>query len=77
MSARSIILAAGLAGAICSGAQALGIVRAPAQITLGAPLNFAVAVHLASDESLASPCVSAEVLQGDQRVAPSTLSSTR
>ena len=73
MSARSIILAAGLTGAICSGAHALGIVRAPAQVTLGATLNFAVAVNVASDETLTSPCVTADVLQGDQRVAPSTL----
>ena len=73
MSARSIILAAGLTGAACGGAHALGIVRAPAQVTLGAPLNFAVAVNVASDETLTSPCVTADVMQGDQRVAPSTL----
>jgi hypothetical protein len=73
MSARSIILAAGLTGAVCSGANALGIVRAPTQVTLGATLNFAVAVHVAGDESLTSTCVSAEVQQGEQRVPPSTL----
>ena len=73
MNARSIIVAAGLTGAFCASAHALGIVRAPAQITLGATLNFAVAVNLASDESLTSTCVSADVQQGDQRVAPSTI----
>jgi hypothetical protein len=73
MSARSIILAAGLTGVFCAGANALGIVRAPSQVTLGATLNFAVAVHLASDETLTSQCVTAEVQQGDQRIAPSTL----
>jgi pilus assembly protein FimV len=73
MNARSIILAAGLTGMFCAGANALGIVRAPAQVTLGATLNFAVAVHVASDESLTSPCVTADVQQGEQRVAPSTL----
>ena len=73
MSARSIILAAGLTGAICGAAHALGIVRAPTQVTLGATLNFAVAVHVAGDESLTSTCVSAEVLQGEQRVPPSSL----
>jgi hypothetical protein len=73
MSARSIILAAGLTGVCCAGANALGIVRAPTQVTLGATLNFAVAVQVASDEQLAQPCITAEVLQGDQRIAPSTL----
>jgi len=73
MNARSIIVAAGLTGAFCASANALGIVRAPAQVTLGATLNFAVAVQVASDETLSSSCVSAEVQQGDQRVAPSTL----
>jgi pilus assembly protein FimV len=73
MSARSIILVAGLTGVFCAGANALGIVRAPAHVTLGATLNFAVAVQVASDESLTSQCVTAEVQQGDQRVPPSTL----
>jgi hypothetical protein len=73
MSARSIILAAGLTSLCCAGANALGIVRTPTQLTLGATLNFAVAVQVASDEQLTSPCISAEVMQGDQRVAPSTL----
>jgi pilus assembly protein FimV len=73
MNARSIILAAGLTGMFCAGANALGIVRAPAQVTLGATLNFAVAVHVASDESLTSACITADVQQGEQRVAPSTL----
>jgi len=73
MSARSIILAAGLTGVFCAGANAMGIVRAPAQVTLGATLNFAVAVQLASDESLTSTCVTADVQQGEQRIAPSTL----
>jgi pilus assembly protein FimV len=73
MNARSIIVAAGLTGLICAGANAIGIVRAPSQVTLGATLNFAVAVQVASDETLTSPCVTADVQQGEQRVAPSTL----
>jgi hypothetical protein len=73
MNARSIILVAGLTGVFGLDANALGIVRAPAQVTLGATLNFAVAVQLASDESLSSPCINAEVLQGEQRIPPSTL----
>src|SRR5687768_15332661 len=68
MNARSIIVVAGLTGLFCAGASALGIVRAPAQVTLGATLNFAVAVQVASDESLTSTCVTADVQQGEQRV---------
>jgi pilus assembly protein FimV len=73
MNARRIILVAGLAMAASMAAQALGIVRSPSNVTLGAPLNFPVDVQLAADESLNNTCVSAEVLQGDQRMAPSTV----
>jgi hypothetical protein len=54
-------------------AQALGVVRAPSNVALGAPLNFPISVQVASDESLNSTCVTAEVYQGDQRIAPSAL----
>src|SRR4249920_1425762 len=73
MNARSIILVAPLALVASIAAQALGVVRAPSNVTLGAPLNFPINVQVASDESLNSTCVTAEVLQGDQRIAPSSV----
>ena len=73
MNARSIILVAPMALAASMAAQALGIVRAPSNVMLGAPLNFPINVSVASDESLNSTCVTAEVLQGDQRIAPSAV----
>ena len=73
MNARSIILVAPLALAASMAAQALGIVRAPSNVTLGAPLNFPINVQVAGDESLNSTCVTAEVFQGDQRLAPSAV----
>jgi hypothetical protein len=73
MNARSIILVAPLVLAASMAAQALGIVRAPSNVTLGAPLNFPINVQVASDESLNTTCVTAEVQQGDQRIAPSAV----
>ena len=73
MNARSIILVAPLALAASMTAHALGVVRAPSNVALGAPLNFPISVQVASDESLNSTCVTAEVYQGDQRIAPSAL----
>ncbi|HEY6514319.1 MAG TPA: hypothetical protein VI032_20240, partial [Burkholderiaceae bacterium] len=73
MNARSIILVAPMALAASMAAHGLGIVRAPSNVTLGAPLNFPISVQVANDESLNSTCVTAEVYQGDQRIAPSAL----
>ena len=73
MNARRIILVAPLVLAASVGAHALGIVRAPSSVALGAPLNFPIRVSVASDESLNSTCVTAEAYQGDQRIAPSSL----
>jgi len=73
MNARRIILVAPMALAASMAAHALGILRAPSNVTLGAPLNFPISVQVASDESLNSTCVTADVLQGEQRIAPSAL----
>ncbi|HEX6016519.1 MAG TPA: hypothetical protein VFZ28_00310 [Burkholderiaceae bacterium] len=54
-------------------AHALGIVGAPSNATLGAPLNFPIKVRVTDDESLNSTCVTAEAFQGDQRIPPSSL----
>jgi len=73
MNACRIISVATLALAASAGAHALGIVRAPSTVTLGAPLNFPINVSVAGDESLNSTCVTAEATQGDQRILPSSL----
>jgi len=73
MNARSIIVVAPIVFATSFAAHALGIVRAPSNVTLGAPLNFPISVSVAFDESLNTTCVSAEVHQGDQRMAPSSV----
>src|SRR5262245_15617439 len=73
MSARAFILVAVLAGLSCPGAHALGIVRSPETIALGATLNFAVTVQVAPEETLTTTCVAADVMQGDQHVQPSTV----
>ncbi|HET7526923.1 MAG TPA: hypothetical protein VFK10_13360 [Burkholderiaceae bacterium] len=73
MNARRIILVAPLALMASVPVQALSIVRAPSNVALGAPLNFPINVQLASDESINSTCVTADVQQGDQRMAPSTV----
>ncbi|HEU5293615.1 MAG TPA: hypothetical protein VFU71_02385 [Burkholderiaceae bacterium] len=73
MNARSIILVAPLALAASALVHALGIVRAPSNVTLGAPLNFPINLQLASDESINSTCVTAEVHQGDQRMPQSAV----
>ena len=54
-------------------AQALGFGRSVHVSHLGQPLNFAASVRLDADESLTRECVTAEVLSGDFRVAPSTV----
>jgi len=73
MNARSIILVAPLALAASVAAHALGIVRAPSSVTLGAPLNFPVSVAVGGDESINTTCITAEVYQGEQRIAPSAV----
>src|SRR5262245_32237742 len=73
MNARSIILVASLALVASMPAHSLSVVRAPSNVVLGAPLNFPISVQLASDESINSTCVTAEVHQGDQRMAPSAV----
>ena len=73
MNACRIIPVASLMLAASLDAHALGIVRAPSAVTLGAPLNFPISVSVAGDESLNSTCVSAEAYQGEQRILPSSL----
>jgi hypothetical protein len=73
MNARSIILVAPLALAASWPAHSLSIVRAPSNVAIGAPLNFPINVNVASDESIHSTCVSAEVHQGEQRMLPSAV----
>lgn len=73
MSARRIVSVGSLAIAASMPVHGLGIVGAPSNATLGAPLNFPIRVRIDSDESLNSTCVTAEASQGDQRIAPSSL----
>jgi len=73
MNARRIVLVGSLVFAASMAAHALGIVGAPSNATLGAPLNFPIKVRVADDESLNSTCVTAEAYQGDQRIPPSSL----
>ena len=54
--------------ATAGGAQALGFGRVVNVSTLGQPLNFAAAVRLDGDESLARECVSAEVQSGESKL---------
>lgn len=70
---RRVLLVASLAGMTAGAAQAIGFVRADAGASLGSFLSFPVTVRLAADEALAAPCVSAEVIQGEQRIAPSNV----
>ncbi len=70
---RRVFIVASLAGMTAGGAQAIGFVRADAGASLGSFLSFPVTVQLAADESLSAPCVSAEVMQGEQRIAPSNV----
>ncbi len=73
MSARRIVSVGSLAIAASMPVHGLGIVGAPSNATLGAPLNFPIRVRIDSNESLNSTCVTAEASQGDQRIAPSSL----
>jgi pilus assembly protein FimV len=54
--------------AVAGKTQAMGFGRVVNVSTLGQPLNFAAAVRLESDESLARECVSAEVQSGDVKL---------
>ena len=51
-------------------AKALGFGRIGNTTQLGQPLNFAAAIRLENDETLARECVSAEVLVGDNKLQP-------
>lgn len=73
MKARAFFCVAALAGLISPAAHALGVLRAPESVALGATLNFAVTVRVAPDEQLTSTCVTADVSQGDRRILPSTI----
>ncbi|MBE7416139.1 MAG: hypothetical protein HS106_15230 [Ideonella sp.] len=73
MKACAFVLVAAMAGMVCPAAHALGILRAPEAVALGAPLNFAVTVRVAPDEQLTSTCVTADVQQGERRIQPSTI----
>jgi pilus assembly protein FimV len=53
--------------------QALGFGRSINASYLGQPLNFAATVRLEGEEALPRECVTAEVLSGDFRVAPTAL----
>src|SRR4051794_14517900 len=57
-------------------AHALGFGRIANATQLGQRLNFAAEVRLASDETLARECVSAEVLVGDNRLQPNQIRVT-
>jgi len=70
MIARSLFIVASLAVLAGNMAHAIGFGRAPSTVPLGSRLDFRVAIQLAPEESLTSQCVSAEVYQGEQRLAP-------
>ncbi|MEP6874097.1 MAG: hypothetical protein ABI887_07000 [Burkholderiales bacterium] len=59
-----------------SSAHALGFGRITNATQLGQPLNFAAAVRLDVDESLARECVSAEVQSGDNKLQPGQIRAT-
>ena len=59
-----------------SSAHALGFGRITNATQLGQPLNFAAAVRLDVDESLARECVSAEVQSGDNKLQPGQVRTT-
>ncbi|HEY4066111.1 MAG TPA: hypothetical protein VGM74_04385 [Burkholderiaceae bacterium] len=59
-----------------SPAHALGFGRVINATQLGQPLNFAAALHLDNDESVARECVSAEVQSGDNRLTPGQVRAT-
>lgn len=59
-----------------SSAHALGFGRITNATQLGQPLNFAAAVRLDADESLARECVSAEVQSGDNKLQPGQIRTT-
>lgn len=52
------------------GAAALGFGPIRSSIVLGQPLNLAVPVNLAEGESLSAECASAEIVSGDNKLAP-------
>lgn len=55
--------------ALSPAAFALGLGAGPTSVVLGQPLDFAVTVRLAADESLSAECVVADVQVGEQRVS--------
>ncbi|HUG22860.1 hypothetical protein [Piscinibacter sp.] len=64
------LVVASVLGCCASTATALGFGPVTNATRLGQPLDFAVVVKLDAGESLASDCISADVMAGDQRVAP-------
>ena len=77
MRAASTVTAIGLVLWLTApGAHALGFGRIANSTQLGQRLNFAAEVRLASDETLARECVSAEVLVGDNRLQPNQIRVT-
>ena len=63
------LVAAASAGAAC----AIGLGSGPSGVVLGQSLDFPISVRLDGDESLNADCVQAEVLLGDQRIAPGSV----
>ena len=63
------LVAAASAGAAC----AIGLGSGPSGVVLGQSLDFPISVRLDGDELLNADCVQAEVLLGDQRIAPGSV----
>ena len=63
------LVAAATAGAAC----AIGLGSGPSGVVLGQSLDFPISVRLDGDETFNADCVQAEVLLGDQRIAPGSV----
>ena len=77
MRAASTVIAIGFASLFAAtSAHALGFGRVTNSTQLGQALNFAAAVRLDGEETLARECVSAEVSSGDNKLRPGQLRVT-
>jgi pilus assembly protein FimV len=66
---------AGFMSVMSPQASALGLGAGPQSVTLGQPLDISINARLEPGETLPPECVQAEVLVGDQRPLPATVST--
>src|SRR5450631_3070793 len=77
MRAASTVIAIGFASLFAAtSAHGLGFGRVTNTTQLGQALNFAAAVRLDGEETLARECVSAEVSSGDHKLQPGQIRVT-